>query len=304
MFRILEISERGFSLSISNNAFCAEKEDKPKVTIPLDEISAVLLTEPANSLSGVLLSELGTRQIPLVCCNRHYLPMAVLLSLPFAGKNELPFLQSKLPAGIKAGIWQRIIKSKVAGQNKVLQKWRNCNDLACCIDSVILGDKRFMEARVAAVYWQKLSVFPRRDRYAADTNILFNYGYSILYAAFAREIALAGLLPNMGIYHHHRDNTYNLASDLMEPLRPCVDYVILQIISENPVMNRLEKHIKEDFLRMLYSVRLKHRQSHYTVFSFIREIVRSFIECLHSKKASSLILPAWDKDNYVDFSSI
>ena len=34
----------------------------------------------------------------------------------------------------------------------------------------------------------------------------------------------------------------------------------------------------------------------------VREVVRSFVECLHSKHISNLILPNWNNEEYVDCS--
>jgi CRISPR-associated protein Cas1 len=42
-------------------------------------------------------------------------------------------------------------------------------------------------------------------------------------AAVARAIVAAGLLPSLGVHHRHRGNSFCLADDLMEPLRPVVD---------------------------------------------------------------------------------
>ena len=303
MFRIIEIADRSFSLSLSNNNLCAEKEDRALTSVPLDEISAVLITEPSITLTGVLLSELGRRQIPLVCCNKNYLPAALLTGVTFAGKKNLPLLQYKLTKFAKAKIWQRLIRSKIAGQNLILQKWRNNCALARYPDLVVSGDKNGMEAQASAIYWRSLAVFDHRNHCANDANILFNYGYAILYAAFAREIVLAGLLPDLGIWHHHRDNDYNLASDLMEPLRPCIDNIILQILSQTPVRENLSKSTKENFFKQLYSMRLKYDSSWHTLFSFIRITVRSFVSYLHTPELSCLVFPCWEEEDYVDFGN-
>ena len=64
----------------------------------------------------------------------------------------------------------------------------------------------------------------RRDANGEDEiNGLLNYGYSILRAAVARAIVMAGLHPAFGLQHCNRSNLFCLADDLMEPLRPLVD---------------------------------------------------------------------------------
>ena len=66
-----------------------------------------------------------------------------------------------------------------------------------------------------------------------DINILLNYGYSILRAAVARAIVMAGLHPAFGLQHCHRSNLLCLADDLMEPLRPLVDARVRELVRLN-----------------------------------------------------------------------
>ena len=53
-----------------------------------------------------------------------------------------------------------------------------------------------------------------------------DYGYQVMLSVFAREIALEGYLVQLGIFHDNIYNNFNLASDLIEPFRPLVDYVV------------------------------------------------------------------------------
>ena len=46
---------------------------------------------------------------------------------------------------------------------------------------------------------------------------------AVVRAAVARAIVAAGLLPSLGIHHRNRSNSFCLADDLIEPLRPLVD---------------------------------------------------------------------------------
>ena len=49
-------------------------------------------------------------------------------------------------------------------------------------------------------------------------------------AAIARAIVAAGLLPSLGIHHSNRSNTFCLADDLIEPLRPIVDRRVKELL--------------------------------------------------------------------------
>lgn len=48
---------------------------------------------------------------------------------------------------------------------------------------------------------------------------------------------MSGLLPTLGIHHHNRYNAYCLADDIMEPYRPYVDRLVLDIIAEDGTLS-------------------------------------------------------------------
>jgi len=98
------------------------------------------------------------------------------------------------------------------------------------------GDPDNLEGRAAAFYWRNIFIENphfTRQRDADDCNALFNYGYAILRAVIARALVGSGLLPTLGIHHHNRYNAYCLADDIMEPYRPYVDNVVMEIIREH-----------------------------------------------------------------------
>jgi CRISPR-associated protein Cas1 len=59
-------------------------------------------------------------------------------------------------------------------------------------------------------------------------NAMLNYGYGVLKSQIRSEIIAAGLDPSIGIIHGNDKNRNPLVSDLMEPLRPVVDRMILE----------------------------------------------------------------------------
>ena len=74
------------------------------------------------------------------------------------------------------------------------------------------------------------SPFRRNADGEDEINVLLNYGYSILRAAVARAIVMAGLHPAFGLQHCNRSNLFCLADDLMEPLRPLVDARVRELV--------------------------------------------------------------------------
>lgn len=113
------------------------------------------------------------------------------------------------------------------------------------------GDVDNREGIAARLYFQEL--FGKgfiRDRFIPGTNLLLNYGYTIIRSATARAIMSAGLFPAFGIFHHNRSNAFPLADDLMEPYRPFVDEIVFDLLKDNTL--ELNKSAKEKLIRVLF----------------------------------------------------
>ena len=113
------------------------------------------------------------------------------------------------------------------------------------------GDCDNYEAQGAVYYWR--NIFPDqtdfvRDREGDPPNNLLNYGYAILRAVIARALVISGLLPIYGIHHHNRYNAYCLADDIMEPYRPFVDNLVIDIMKKHSDYSDLSKDIKQELL--------------------------------------------------------
>jgi hypothetical protein len=67
---------------------------------------------------------------------------------------------------------------------------------------------------------------PRNARH--PVNAMLNYGYGILANNLRGQIIAAGLDPTIGIIHHSAAIHMPLVCDLMEPLRPEIDRVVLE----------------------------------------------------------------------------
>lgn len=89
-----------------------------------------------------------------------------------------------------------------------------------------------------------------RDKDGEYPNNLLNYGYAILRGTIARSLVASGLLPTLGIHHHNKYNAYCLADDIMEPYRPYVDKIVIDIIDNN-CNQTLTKEMKQKLLSIL-----------------------------------------------------
>lgn len=66
---------------------------------------------------------------------------------------------------------------------------------------------------------------------ANPANALLNYLYALLEGEATLAARLVGLDPGLGVMHADQANRDSLASDLMEPIRPLVDRLVLDLLA-------------------------------------------------------------------------
>ena len=231
--RIVEIAEDGRFLAKSRGFLTIGVKGEEIGRVPLDDLAAVIATSPATSASCALLAELAERGIPFVLCGRNFAPVGLIW--PVAGHHaqqrrmEMQIAASK-PLGKR--IWAELVEAKVLRQGFALsQAGQPFGAFGRLAKQVRAGDPENIEAQAARRYWPLLlgSDF-RRDTNGEGANALLNYGYAVLRAATARAIVAAGLHPGLGVFHRHPHNAMPLADDLMEPFRPAVDAIVLDLL--------------------------------------------------------------------------
>lgn len=206
-------------------------------TVPIEDIGVVILDNKQITVTHGLLDALLDNNCAVITCDQRSMPVGMLLPLEGHNTQRERFTQqieASLP--LRKQLWQQTIRLKIANQEAVLRN--NTKAETRCMkkwaEDVRSGDPDNLEARAAAYYWKNLfaeeiSGFIR-GREEAPPNQLLNYGYAILRAVIARALVSSGLLPTLGIHHHNRYNAYCLADDIMEPYRPYVDKLVLDIV--------------------------------------------------------------------------
>ena len=224
-------------------------------TIPVEDIGVVVLDNKQITLTQGLMEAFLANNTAVISCDARSMPTGLLLPLSGNTIQQERFtdqINSSLP--LRKQLWQQTIKAKIENQAAVLSKHTSAESKCMYVwaSDVKSGDSDYLEGRAAAYYWKNLFV-PYIDKFirgreAAPPNNLLNYGYAIIRAVIARALVSSGLLPTFGIHHHNRYNAYCLADDIMEPYRPYVDELVLNIIKSGQNYEELTKDLKAQLL--------------------------------------------------------
>ena len=223
-------------------------------TIPIEDIGIILLDHKQITITQGLLEALLSNNAAVITCDSSRMPVGLLL--PLSGNTtQSERFQAQIEASLplRKQLWQQTIQAKIGNQAYVLNTCRNAvvKNMLAWVDEVKSGDSDNLEARAAAYYWSNM--FPdvpgfRRGREGPPPNNLLNYGYAILRAVVARSLVASGLLPTLGIHHHNRYNAYCLADDIMEPYRPFVDKLVVELTDSGEDIQELTKSLKAKLL--------------------------------------------------------
>ena len=236
------------------DSFSESYKQKCEVTKPIEDLGLIMLDNRQITITSGALDALLENNCAVITCDNRSMPTG--LFLPLTGntiQNERFTAQIDSSVPLKKRLWQQTIKMKIRNQAAVLRLYTSAETK--CMDSwasdVKSGDSDNKEARAASYYWKNLFsdiAYFTRDREGIPPNNLLNYGYAILRAIVARGLVGSGILPTLGIHHHNRYNAYCLADDIMEPYRPYVDKIVLEIIKRGDNFNELTRDIKAKLL--------------------------------------------------------
>ena len=201
--------------------------------IHISEINTLIVQSTAVSLTASLLCELVGNNVKVIFCDRKCDPMSELL--PYYGTHNSSGRvteQINWSEQIKNEVWREIIVRKILGQALHLYDLgytEECSMLEAYARDVLPGDITNREGHAAKVYFNTIFGKTNTRRTESFENACLNYGYAVLLSAFNREITACGYLTQLGIWHRNEYNEFNLACDLMEPLRVVVDRKMMML---------------------------------------------------------------------------
>ncbi len=278
-------------LSLYNNNIKIEKEDK-KILINVEDVSSVFVEDPHVIITARLLSYLGENNVSLILCNEKFMPS--VQSVPLYGHfNQVGILhiQQELSSELKNQLWQKIIKAKISNQKEVINLTTEneyvSNSLEAYSNNVGLNDFDNREGIAARVFFKEVY----GDNFIRFGNNMISsaldYGYSILHSALTRLLVSYGFSTNYGIWHNSSRNPYNLASDLIEPFRPLVDYLLY--FNLNKISFPLEKEMRIKMIKLLtYYVKM---DKIYKVEYAMIKMIESLIYVYKTGDVNGLLLP-------------
>lgn len=225
-------------------------------TIPIEDIGVIVLEHPQITITHSLLGALLDNNSAVLTCDSIHMPSGLLLPLEGNSVQSERFKdQIRASEPLRKQLWQQTIKQKILNQASLLSL-QSCDTVKMryWATQVRSGDPDNYEGRAAAYYWSHLftNIIAdfHRNTDGLPPNNLLNYGYAILRAVVSRGLVASGLLPTLGIHHHNRYNAYCLADDIMEPFRPFVDKIVVDILLKDDIPDEMTKEHKIELLQI------------------------------------------------------
>lgn len=203
--------------------------------IHLSEISVVIIESTATSITAMLMCELIRRKIKVVLCDETHEPYGEITPL-YGSHDSTEKIRTQIAwkESTKEKIWAEIVHCKIINQAKLAEyyDYERASIIREFADNIEPGDPSNREGHAAKVYFNTIFGPGFSRKASCSTNIHLNYGYSILLSAVNREISALGYITQLGIHHDNVYNYFNLGSDIMEPIRPLIDSIVLDLDDE------------------------------------------------------------------------
>lgn len=230
--RVIDISSNGLSLSLKRGFLRVMSSNEKISDVPLGDIDTVIVSASGAVISTNLMAALADQGSTIVVSGKNFTPSVMIVNCDgnhAQGRKMRAQADASRPT--RKRLWAEIVRAKILAQANALdsinQPAERLKKLAAEVKS---GDTTNREAIAAQVYWPRLfsSEF-RRNREQPGVNAMLNYGYAVLRSAAARAIVGAGLHPSLSLHHVSNASAFCLADDLMEPFRPAVDLLVLEL---------------------------------------------------------------------------
>lgn len=283
-WRTIVITER-CKLDLRYNNMNIRKNESLK-QVNISEIDVLIIESTSVSITSALLSELMKNKIKVIFCDETHNPESELIPY-YGGYDSSERIKSQIfwDDEIKENLWTLIVSEKIRKQMEVL-KYFNLKEyklLENYMFQVEHFDSTNREGHAAKVYFNSLfGVNFNRDDKENVINMALDYGYSILLSLFNREVVSNGYITNIGLFHRNKFNPFNLSCDLMEPFRPLVDKLVVEMGIDN--FGTDEKRN----LQQLLSTQLYIKNKEYYLQDVIKIYTKSLLDGLDERDLTNI----------------
>lgn len=283
-WRTIVITER-CKLDLRYNNMNIRKNESLK-QVNISEIGVLIIESTSVSITSALLSELMKNKIKVIFCDETHNPKSELIPY-YGGYDSSERIKSQIfwDDEIKESLWTLIVSEKIRKQMEVL-KYFNIKEYKL-LENYMFQVEHFdltnREGHAAKVYFNSLfGVNFNRDDKENVINMALDYGYSILLSLFNREVVSNGYITNIGLFHRNKFNPFNLSCDLMEPFRPLVDKLVVEMGIDN--FGTDEKRN----LQQLLSTQLYIKNKEYYLPDVIKIYTKSLLDGLDERDLTNL----------------
>lgn len=289
--RILLI-ENPARLSVDLGRICISRESEKDIFVAPADIAVVMLHHHTIEVTAQALQLLVQHGAIVLLTDEKHHPSGWLTPMYGLPQATLRLQQQlALADDTRKRLWQAVVAARIRTEAKNLRELElnGALRLERMATEVRPGDESHHEGQAAKHYWDCLfgKDFKRDKQGAEDTlNAALNYGYAVLRALVARELAVASLTPMLGIGHQSRENSFNLADDLMEPYRYLVERCVLGLRNQLTEFNTQSRMAMMGVIK--HTVRLGNMD--FRLPAAIRESIASFVRVLETGRGA-LALP-------------
>jgi len=259
----------------------------------MEDLGMIVLDHAQITLTQSILKKCAEYNILLLSCDDKHNPSLMGMSMEghtLQSKRHRSQILANVP--MKKQLWASTVQNKIVNQAIIGSNDKVLYDrLIFLSKSVKSGDSSNVEGQAAAIYWDRIFTHLDkhfvRGRYDDAINSFLNYGYAILRATMAKAVVASGLIPSLGIHHHNQYNAFCLVDDLMEPYRPMVDRLVLDLLDQGSM--ELDTEAKRQLLNIPY-IDTDFDDIKSPLMVAVHRTAQSFVNCLE-KKSKKILYP-------------
>lgn len=263
----LVINSYGATLIRENGLFVVQTEEG-KQSFPADIVKTISISKAARITSDAIILAIK-HQVDVLFVNDMGMPEGRVWSVKYGSisnirRAQLNFLYSpavipwvkmlineKLDAQVALLMTVQPDKDVLPAHNLIKNAINSIEDYKTKVMSAeaehlsdIAPTLRGWEGAASKRYFQAIASlmperfqFEGRDRMPAKDpfNALLNYAYGMLYGKIEGALIKAGIDPYVGIFHRDEYNRPALVYDAIEKYRPWMDYVVIQLTTQEAI---------------------------------------------------------------------